>query len=348
MLSAIAARATSHSLTRPIFRRYLNMFGIVVDEQSPDRTLSWAQVLDVAAPGPQQVVVDVYATAVNRADLLQRKGAYPPPQGASPILGLEMAGVVSAVGPSTTRFRVGDKVVGLLAGGGYAEKVLVHEDNLMAKPNSYSWEEAAAFPETFLTCYLNMFMEAKLQPGETFLVHGGASGIGTTAIQLAKANGSTVFVSAGSDEKLQKCQQLGANRGFNYKTSKLVETLPEKGVDVILDHTAASSFEANIRALNVYGRLVVIGTMGGSTATLNFRDLLMKQLRIIGSTLRGKPVQRKKQIIDRLMQQFGEQINAGTLKPVVYKTFAIQDANAAHQVVAKDENIGKVVLTIRT
>lgn len=312
--------------------------------------LSWG---DAPAPtaGPHDVVVDVHATAVNRADLLQRRGFYPPPPGESEILGLEAAGVVASVGAKVTRVKVGDRVCCLLAGGGYAEQVVVNEAMALPVPANLDFAQAAAVPEAFYTAFVNIVQEASLAAGERVLIHAGASGVGTAAIQLVKARGAVAYVTAGSDDKLQRCKDLGADAAINYKTESFAERIADltakKGVDIILDCVGGSYLESNVASLTSQGRLVIIGLMGGTKADLNLGLVVSRRLRIVGSVLRTRSLAEKTAITDAFRAEVLPLFASGALKPIVDKVYPIADAAAAHDYVAANQNFGKVVLTVR-
>lgn len=321
---------------------------LIANDGSGD--LSWG---DAPAPtaGPTDVVVDVHATAVNRADLLQRRGFYPPPPGESEILGLEAAGVVAAVGSGVTRVRVGDRVCCLLAGGGYAEQIVVNEAMAIPIPDGLDFVQAAAIPEAFYTAFVNIVQEGALASGERVLIHAGASGVGTAAIQLVKARGASAYVTAGSDDKLARCTALGADAAINYKSESFAERVAAlthgEGVDVILDCVGGSYLEGNVGALRPRGRLVIIGLMGGTKADVNLGLLVSRRLRIIGSVLRTRTFAEKVAITDAFTAEVMPLFRNGTLKAVVDKVFPIADAAAAHDYVAANKNFGKVVLRVR-
>jgi len=314
-----------------------------------DDGLAW---VDTPAPvlGDKQVRIANRATAVNRADLAQRAGAYPPPAGASKILGLECAGVIAEVGSGVSRLNVGDEVCALLAGGGYAEEVVVPAGQVLPIPRGLSFVDAAALPEVFATAYLNLFMEASAQPGESILLHAGASGVGTAGIQLAKAFDNPVFVTVGSVEKIERCVALGANGGANRHDERFVDKVGEwtngEGFDVILDPVGAAYLVDNIKSLRLDGRLVVIGLMGGSESTLALAPMMMKRLRVIGSTLRARPIAAKSTILDALHQRVWPLIESGSIRPIIDEVIPISDANRAHELVASNKTFGKVVLEV--
>ena len=326
------------------------MKAIVVQEEKDGYPLVWQEV-ESPSYGPNEVLVDIYASALNRADLSQRRGKYPPPPGASDIMGLEMAGVIAAVGARVTNWQVGDRVCALLPGGGYAEQVNVPADMLMPIPDNWSFEQAAALPEVFFTAYLNLFMEGSLEPGETVLIHGGASGVGTAGIQLAHQAGCRVLITAGADEKLAACRDLGADLTINYKEEDFVERIRtytnNAGVDLILDMVGADYFERNLNLLNPYGRLVFISTLSGAKTELDIRKLMGKRLRLIGSVLRARPPAEKVVIKERFMAQFWPALLNGSIKAIIDSVYPIEKTEEAHHYMAENKNIGKVILKIR-
>ncbi len=299
-------------------------------------------------PAPGEVLIRVAAAGVNRPDVLQRKGAYPPPPGASDLPGLEVAGTIAALGDGVHDWRVGDRVCALLSGGGYATLCTAPAVQCLPIPGAMDFVTAAAVPETFFTVWTNVFDRGRLKAGETALVHGGSSGIGTTAIQLAAARGARVFATAGSDEKCRACEQLGAERAINYKTEDFVAVIKDvtkgRGVDLILDIVGGDYIARDLVALAVEGRLVVIGFMGGDTATLDFRRILGRRLTITGSTLRPRSAAEKGEIAAALRREVWPLLEAGTIKPVVYRTFPLDDAAAAHRLMESSEHVGKIVL----
>ena len=321
------------------------MRAIVVDE---DGQLHWQEVNDPTCAA-HQVLVDVHASAVNRADLLQRAGHYPPPPGAPPYMGLEMCGTIRSVGDQVRGWYSGDRVLALLSGGGYAEQVAVHADHLIALPKDWSFTRGAAVPEVFLTAFVNLFIEAQLQPGETVLIHGGGSGVGTAAIQLAKSANCNVIATAGTDAKTARCMTLGADIAINYHERDFAEaTLAHcKGVDVILDISAADYLERNIRILNPMGRLVFIALLSGTHAPLDMAQVLRKRLRLIGSTLRSRTDTEKTAITHAFTERFWPLITEGSIVPVIDTVWPIERAEEAQQLLTQNKNIGKVVLAIR-
>jgi tumor protein p53-inducible protein 3 len=301
-------------------------------------------------PGETEIRIKVQATAVNRADIAQRQGNYPPPKGASPILGLELAGIVDKVGPKVSKWKKGDRVFGLLEGGGYAEYALLSENMAMAIPEDFSFTQAAAIPEVFLTAFQALFWIGKLEAGEMVLIHAGASGVGTAAIQLAKAKGATVVVTAGSDEKCEACKELGADFAINYKTTNFVEAIAaqygDSKINLILDFIGAPYWEGNLKALALDGRLVIISTMGGAKLDqTSLGYLMMKRLTVSGTTLRSRTLEYKEALTQDFSSWALEIFEKGELKPVVDSVFAIEDVQEAHRYMEENRNIGKIVLT---
>jgi putative PIG3 family NAD(P)H quinone oxidoreductase len=314
-----------------------------------DSSMSWA---DAEQPqvGAGDVLIRVRATAINRADLMQRRGFYPPPPGASAIMGLECAGEVAAVGDGVSRWKVGDQVCALLSGGGYAEYAIAPHGSVLPLPAGLGFEQAAALPEVFATAWLNLFIEAGLKPGEKVVLHAGASGVGTAGIQLCKAFGNPCFITAGSDEKIQACIELGANAGSNRNSGSFLEQATvfagEGGVNVILDPVGGTYLEDNLRLLGMNGRLVLIGLMGGSKTEIELAMLMMKRLRIIGSTLRARPIDEKATVMQQLESLVWPKLASGDIKPIVDTVFPIEEIDAAHDLVASDKTLGKVILTV--
>jgi len=297
-----------------------------------------------------EVLIRVEAAGVNRPDVLQRMGGYAPPPGASDIPGLEVAGTVAVVGAGVTKYKVGDKLCALVAGGGYAEYCVAPEAQCLDIPNEFDMVKAAAIPETYFTVWTNVFDRGRLKGGETFLIHGGASGIGTTAIQLAKAFGARVFATASTDEKCREIEALGAERGINYKSEDYVEVVQEltdgRGVDLILDMVGGDYIQRNITALAVEGRLVYIAFLGGAKAEVNFAPVMMKRLTITGSTLRPQSVQAKSEIGRSLENKVWPLLSAGTVAPVIDSVFSLTDASKAHARIDDSSHIGKIVLKV--
>ena len=314
-----------------------------------DGALVWGDAQEPEL-GPGQVRIDNRATAVNRADLAQAAGGYPAPPGASPILGLECAGVVDAVGEGVTRVAPGDEVCALLAGGGYAETVVAPAGQVLKIPEGLSFVEAASLPEVYATAYLNLFMEANLRSGESALVHAGASGVGTAAIQLCRAFGSECFITAGSDDKVRRCVELGAQDGRNRKTASFADAVADwtsgKGIDVILDPVGAEYLEANLKSLAVDGRLVLIGLLGGAIAEVALGLMMVKRLRIIGSTLRARPIAAKAAVMDALKAHVWPRIASRDIVPIIEQVMPVEEAGEAHRLIAGNDTFGKVVLEI--
>lgn len=296
-------------------------------------------------PGPGEVLIRVHATAVNRADLLQRQGLYPAPPGASPVPGLECAGIVAACGEGEKRWRVGDAVCALLAGGGYAEYACADARHCLPVPAGLDMAGAACLPEAFATAWLNLCLEAGLRPGERVLLPAGASGVGTAALQLCRLFGSPCYVSVGSPEKLAACLALGASGGV-VRGNPLREALGGEGVDVILDPVGGGSLQEHLGLLREDGRLVLIGLMGGREADVDLGRLLVKRLRLIGSTLRSRSADEKAALITSLDLRVWPYFTTGELRPVIDRCFSLEEAEAAHEYVAANRNTGKVALVL--
>jgi NADPH:quinone reductase len=304
----------------------------------------------VPQPAPGEVLIQVAAAGVNRPDCLQRQGGYPPPPGASDIPGLEVAGTVVALGEGVDAWQVGDPVCALLTGGGYAEYCVAPAPQCLPIPAGLSAQQAAALPETFFTVWSNIFDRARLQPGEILLVHGGASGIGTTAIQLAKALGSRVFATVGGSEKVQPCLALGAERAIDYREEDFVQVVKEitnnKGVDVILDMVGGDYVQRNLSALAVEGRLVFIAFLRGAKMELNLAPVMMKRLTITGSTLRARPVADKAPIAQALRETVWPLLENGAIRPLIDRVFPLTEAAAAHTLMESNRHIGKLLLRV--
>ncbi|WP_442919679.1 NAD(P)H-quinone oxidoreductase [Methylobacter sp.] len=304
----------------------------------------------VPTPSANQVLIKVAASGVNRPDVMQRKGLYPPPSGASDIPGLEVAGTIIALGSDISHLHEGDRVCALVTGGGYAEFCLASAALCLPVPESLSFTEAAALPETFFTVWSNVFDRAHLQPGETLLVHGGSSGIGTTAIQLAKAFNAKVIVTAGSNAKCEFCLQLGADAAINYKEQDFVEEIKRltdnKGVDVILDMIGGDYFPRNLKCMSDDARLVQIAIQSGPKAEINLLPVMLKRLTITGSTLRTRDDAFKAAIAAQLLEKVWPLLTSGKIKPVIYSTFALTNAALAHQLMESSQHIGKIILTV--
>ncbi len=304
----------------------------------------------VPQPAPGEVLIQVAAAGVNRPDCLQRQGGYPPPPGASDIPGLEVAGTVVALGAGVDEWRIGDPVCALLTGGGYAEYCVAPAPQCLPIPAGLSAQQAAALPETFFTVWSNVFDRARLQPGETLLVHGGASGIGTTAIQLAKALGSRVFTTVGGSEKVQPCLDLGAERTIDYREEDFVQVIKDitrnRGVDVILDMVGGDYVQRNLSALAVEGRLVFIAFLRGAKMELNLAPVMMKRLMITGSTLRARPVADKAPIAQALREIVWPLLENGAIRPLIDRIFPLTEAAAAHTLMESNRHIGKLLLRV--
>ncbi|MGB8941074.1 MAG: NAD(P)H-quinone oxidoreductase [Streptomyces sp.] len=323
------------------------MHAITIPEAGGPEALVWAEVPD-PVPGEGEVLVDVVASAVNRADLLQRQGFYNPPPGSSPYPGLECAGRVTDIGPGVSGWKIGDEVCALLAGGGYAEQVVVPAGQLLPVPEGVDLVTAAALPEVTSTVWSNVFMISHLRPGETFLVHGGSSGIGTMAIQLAKAVGARVAVTAGTKEKLGFCAELGADILINYREQDFVEEIKNAtdgaGADVILDNMGAKYLDRNVQSLATNGRLAIIGMQGGAKGELNIGALLTKRAAVTATSLRGRPAEEKASIVAAVREHVWPLIAAGHVRPIVDQTVPMSDAATAHRVLEESNHIGKVLL----
>lgn len=302
------------------------------------------------APAQHQVLIQVAAAGVNRPDLLQRQGAYPPPPGASPILGLEVAGTIVEMGDEVKNFRAGDAVCALVTGGGYAEYCLASASCCLPIPDGFSLTEAAALPETFFTVWSNVFERGRLAPGETLLVHGGGSGIGTTAIQLAKAFGNKVYVTAGSADKCQRCLALGADAAIDYRQQDFVESIHHltegKGVDVILDMIGGDYFPRNLKCLATDGRLLQIAIQNGMKNEINLWAVMAKRLTVTGSTLRARDDAFKANIARQLRDKVWPLLEAGKIRPVIDSIFPLADAEHAHARMASNQHFGKIILEI--
>jgi len=306
----------------------------------------------VPVPAANEVLIEVAASGVNRPDVLQRKGGYPPPPGASDIPGLEVSGTIVAAGSGVRDWRPGDQVCALVTGGGYAEYVAAPAPQCLPIPRGLTLTEAAGLPETFFTVWINVFERAGLKGSETLLVQGGSSGIGVTAIQIARALGHRVFVTAGSAEKCAACENLGANRAINYRTEDFVQVVKEltggTGVDVILDMVGGEYVARELACLADDGRLSLIAFLGGSKATIDMTDILRRRLTVTGSTLRARSVEIKASIARALRQTVWPLIETGTIRPVVYRVYRLEEASAAHALMESSTHVGKIVLDVRS
>ena len=325
------------------------MYAIEVHNPGPDYALALAAAPE-PRPGTGEILVKTAAAGLNRADLLQAKGLYPPPPGAPLTLGLEVSGEVAETGPGVKTWKTGDKVCALLAGGGYAQYATAAQECVLPVPDGMALADAAALPEVFFTVWTNLFDTAQLKPSESVLVHGGSSGIGTTAIQLCAAHGLTVFATAGSVEKCEACRALGAAHAINYRSEDFVETIRAAtggaGVDVILDMVGGDYIEKNFRAAALKGRIVNIAFQRGASATVNFAPMLQKRLTFAATTLRGRTNAEKGAIRDALLKNVWPLIAAGKIKPVIDSRFPLAEAQAAHERMAKNQHIGKILLTM--
>jgi putative PIG3 family NAD(P)H quinone oxidoreductase len=323
------------------------MRAVIITEPGGPEVLQWEEVPD-PVPGPGEVLIDVAAAGVNRADLLQRQGLYPPPPGAPDYPGMEVSGRIESVGAGVTGWQPGDEVCALMAGGGYAEKVAVPAGQVLPVPAGLDLVQTAALPETTCTVYANLVQVAGLRDGETLLVHGGASGIGTTAIQLGKALGARVICTAGSAEKLDRCRALGADAAISYRDEDFVEVVKDvtdgHGADVILDIMGASYLARNLDALATWGRLVIIGRQGGNRAELNLGLLQSKQASIHATTLRNRPTAEKAAIVAAVGDNVWPLISAGTVTPIIEEKVPMAQAAAAHRLLEAGGHTGKILL----
>ena len=318
---------------------------LVADDQS----LSWSDT-ETPQVDAGEVLISVKATAINRADLLQRQGGYPPPPGASPILGLECAGDVIEVGANVDGFQAGDRVCALLAGGGYAEVASAPAGSVLPIPDGLDYEQAASLPEVYATAWINLYMEAGMVAGERAILHAGASGVGTAGVQLCRVFGQTSFVTAGEAEKIERCVALGASGGYKRHEGSFLEAAQTfadgQGIDVILDPVGGQYLSDNLVLLGTGGRLVLIGLMGGPKAEINLAVLMGKRARVIGSTLRSRPNAEKAEVMSQLEQHVWPKISSGDIAPIIDSVFPIQDTDGAHRRMASNESFGKIVLTV--
>jgi putative PIG3 family NAD(P)H quinone oxidoreductase len=325
------------------------MKAVVCEKPGDESVLKIGEVPDPKA-GPGQLLIRVKYAGVNRADLMQRQGFYPPPPGASEIIGMECAGEVAAVGAGVAGWRVGERAMALLAGGGYAELAAVDSGLAMKIPAAMSDEEGAAFPEVFITAFLNIFMLAEAKPGDSVLVHGGGSGVGTASILLCKEAGVRSIVTAGSDAKCEQCLKLGADVAINYNSGPFPAAVKSatngRGADVILDSIGAAYLSPNLEALAHSGRLVLIGLMKGARTEIDLTAILRRHLKVIGSTLRTRSEKEKAQIIAALLKRFGAALETGRLRPPIYKVVPMSTVAEAHRMMAASEHFGKIVLRI--
>jgi putative PIG3 family NAD(P)H quinone oxidoreductase len=327
---------------------------VEITQPGPPEVLEWNEVPDAAA-GAGEVLVEVVATAVNRADVMQREGHYPPPPGASAYPGLECSGRIAALGPDVAGFEIGQEVCALLAGGGYAELVAVPVGQVMPVPRGVSLVEAAALPEVTCTVWSMLFDRGRLLPGEAVLIHGGTSGIGTMAIQLAARHGARVFATAGSAAKLDVCRDLGAEFAINYREDDFVDVIAAEtgggadggGVDVVLDNMGAKYLARNLAALAKEGRLVILGFQGGTTAEINLTTVMTKRLTVTAAGLRAQTIAAKAAVVSATMAFVWPQLESGDVRPVIDRVFPIADVAGAHRYVDEGTHVGKVVLQVR-
>ncbi|MDE0010632.1 MAG: NAD(P)H-quinone oxidoreductase [Candidatus Poribacteria bacterium] len=312
------------------------------------------QLAEAPSPTPTatQILVDVHATALNRADTIQRRGGYPPPPGESDIIGLEIAGTVSAMGDAVKGgISKGDRVFGLVGGGGYAEQAVIDYRMAMPIPEAWSFEEAAAVPEVFFTANENIFTLGKLSAGETILIHAGGSGVGSAGVQISQHAGATVFVTAGTPEKINRCKELGATEGINYKTTDFVTEIQRltdgQGVDVVLDFIGAPYFERNLSILKTKGRLLQVGLIGGSTTEINLNTVMRSRLQIIGSVMRPQSIDEKIAITQRFVERWLPALKSGVLQPIIDTVFPLAEAAQAHAYMEANRNFGKIILRVR-
>lgn len=323
------------------------MRAIVLDGFGDESVMREGEAPPPSGPSAGEIRIRVTGASVNRADLLQRQGHYPPPPGASQLLGLECAGVVVEAGEGVQSLRRGDRVMALLPGGGYAEEVVVDAGSAIRVPDALTDEEAAAIPEVFLTAFLNVFELARAQQGETILIHGGGSGVGTAATTLAKLAGLRVVVTAGSPQKASRCLRHGADIAIDYKSQDFAEFAKDIGIDIVLDHIGAKYLPKDLAILNTGGRVVVIGSMGGERmAQIDVGSLLSKRQQIIGSTLRARPAAEKARIVASFLSRFGVDLEAGRIRPVIHSVLPLARAADAHRLMKASEHFGKIVLTV--
>ncbi|MEW2500197.1 NAD(P)H-quinone oxidoreductase [Amycolatopsis sp. CA-161197] len=325
------------------------MYAITTREPGGPEVLEWTEVPD-PSPGPGEVLLDVAASAVNRADLLQRQGNYPPPPGSSETIGLECSGTIAELGEGVEGWQVGDEVCALLAGGGYAERVVVPAGQLLPVPGEVELLAAAGLPEVACTVWANVVMHAKLAEGQTLLVHGGAGGIGTHAIQVGKALGATVAVTAGSAERLERCRQLGADITINYKEQDFVEVMhaEAKGADVILDNMGAKYLQRNVDALRADGRLVIIGMQGGIKGELNIGSLLGKRASVFAAGLRWRPLEQKAEVVASVREGLWPLVENGSVKPIIGQVVPMAEAASAHRMLEEGSVFGKILLAAKS
>ncbi|MCL6463424.1 MAG: NAD(P)H-quinone oxidoreductase [Acidobacterium ailaaui] len=324
---------------------------VVAVQQSGGPEVLTVEEMPIPRPGPKEILIQTEAAGINRADILQRQGHYPPPPGASPILGLEVSGKVIETGKAVTRWKAGDLVCALLPGGGYAEYSIAHEDCCLPVPESVPLMEAAALPEAIFTVWANLFAQPHLKAGESFLVHGGSSGIGTMAIQMARAFGAQVLTTAGSQEKCRFCLSLGAEKAFHYREedweAAALQWSAGRGVDVILDMVGGDYFPRHLRLLAPGGRLIHIATQRGTTVSADLRLIMSKRLIITGSTLRSRSVEEKAALREQIEKQVWPLLQNGTIRPVIDRIFPLNEAAAAHKRMQEGQHLGKLLLRMK-
>jgi putative PIG3 family NAD(P)H quinone oxidoreductase len=324
------------------------MKAIVVDERNPSAPLQLVEQPE-PAPGDGEILISVSASGVNRADLMQRAGKYPPPPGASTLLGLEVSGRIAKVGKDVSAWKIGDEVCALLTGGGYAEQVVVPAGQVMPVPRGVRVEDAAGIPEAFITAYVNLFVEGALSEGERVLVHGGSSGVGTAAIQLARVAGCPCACTVGNQAKAERCEQLGAEWAINYKEEDFATSVREwcgdQGVDLVLDIIGRDYLERNVDVLAKGGRVVIISTSSGRTGTLDMATLMRKRARIIGSVLRSRSVEEKTHLIEGFIGRFFASFDQGEISPIIDSVFPVDEAERAHDRMKSSEHIGKIIIS---
>lgn len=323
------------------------MYAIHVNTNSSGNPLEWIERPDPEC-GAEEILIDVRAAGINRADLMQREGRYPPPAGASEILGLEVSGTVLEIGTNVVGFNVGDRVCALLSGGGYATRTVANYRHAFIIPHNWSFEFAAAIPEVFLTAYTNLFFEGRLATAETVLIQGGSSGVGTTAIQMAKKRGCTVIVTCGSDEKARRCVEVGADLAVNYKTHdfgvEISKFTADQGVDLVLDITGGMNLLSHLQLLKTRGRLVIISLMLGPHAQIDLVKVLRKRLSIIGSVLRGRTDEEKAQLVQGFKTEWWPLLEAGEIKPIIDSVIPISEIEKVHARMQRGEHFGKMVV----
>ena len=311
------------------------------------------QLGEIPSPNPTetQVLVDVHATALNRADLIQRRGGYPPPPGDSEVLGLEIAGTISAMGSAVKGVSKGDLVFGLVGGGGYAEQAVIDYRMAMPMPDGWSFEQAAAVPEVFFTASDNIFTQGGLSAGETILIHAGGSGVGTAGVQISHHAGAKVFVTAGTSEKIEKCKALGAVAGINYKENDFVAEILRltdgQGVDVVVDFIGASYLERNLSVLKTKGRLLQLGLISGSVTEINLNTVMRNRLQLIGSVLRTRSIDEKIGVTQRFMDRWLPELKSGNIRPIIDSAFPLAQAQQAHEYMEANRNFGKIILKVK-